>query len=479
MTHEKKGLKKKSENISDWYNDIVIKSELADYGPAKGTMVIRPYGYALWERVQEVFNVIIKKNGVQNAYFPMLIPMSFLQKEKEHVKGFSPELAVVTIGGGETLKEPLAVRPTSETIMYAMFAKWIHSWRDLPLQINQWSNVVRWEKRTYLFLRTSEFLWQEGHTAHATHEGSIAMTKKALEWYRQIFEDYLAIPVVMGAKSVTERFAGAVTTYCVESLMPDGKALQSATSHDLGQNFSKPFDITFQTKEGTNEHVFQTSWGLSTRVLGGLFLTHGDDDGLILPPKIAPTQVVIIPIRKSDADEELIEYCRSITDELEASGIRAKLDDRDTVMPGRKFNEWEIRGVPVRLEIGEKELREKSVTVVLRDLKDKQTKSFAEFLSGISALLTDMQKRLFDTQVQFLKANTFDVNTYEEFKKVMSTTRGFLRAYWCEDPICEKGIKEDTKATTRCLPLEEKEGTGICVHCGKPANHRWLFAQSY
>ena len=482
MAFEKKELKKKSENISNWYNDVVLKAELADYGPVKGTMVIRPYGYALWEAVQRIFDAMIKQAGVQNAYFPLFIPMSFLEKEKEHVKGFTPQLAIVTHGGGEKLAEPLVVRPTSETIMYAMFSKWIQSYRDLPLLLNQWCNIVRWEKRTYLFLRTTEFLWQEGHTAHATHKEAIAFAKKAHEWYRQVFEDYFAMPVVLGRKSTTEQFAGASASLTVEALMPDGKALQSATSHDLGQNFSKVFDIQFTNKEGKREYVWQTSWGLTTRSLGGLFLVHGDDDGLILPPKVAPIQIVIIPIIKTGVDpHKLLNYCHDIRQKLEKEQVRVHIDDRDMLSVGRKFNEWELKGVPVRIEIGEKELQNNSVAITTRDGQIKTTMSADQFVSqdSLRPLFDAVQEALFDKQKAFLASRTFKTDSYEEFKKIMSSTKGFIHALWCEDAACEKAIKDETKATTRCLPIDAKEEQGICIHCGKPATHRWIFGQSY
>lgn len=480
MVFEKKELKKKSVNISDWYNDVVLKAELADYGPVKGTMVIRPYGYALWETVQRVFDGMIKSAGVQNAYFPLFIPMSFLEKEKEHVKGFSPQLAIVTHGGGEKLAEPLVVRPTSETIMYAMFSKWIQSYRDLPLLLNQWCNIVRWEKRTYLFLRTTEFLWQEGHTAHKTHEEAIEFAKKAHEWYRQVFEDYFAMPVILGKKSTSEQFAGASASLTVEALMPDGKALQSATSHDLGQNFSKVFDIQFTNKEGKREYVWQTSWGLTTRSLGGLFLVHGDDDGLILPPKVAPYQIVIVPILRSASseDQSAHTYVKRMYDALTSSGIRVIIDDSDD-STGRKFNTWELKGVPVRIEIGSQEIINKMVTIVLRDTHEKKQIKWKECVMQIEGILTSMQKRLFDKQKAFLATRTFTTDSYEEFKKIMGTTKGFIHAFWCEDAACEKAIKDETKATTRCLPLGAKEEKGICIHCGKPAHHRWIFGQSY
>ena len=480
MAFEKKELKKKSENLSDWYTDVILKAELADYAPVKGTMVIRPYGYALWEAVQEIFNRMMKTKGVENAYFPLFIPHSLLEKEKEHVKGFSPELALVTIGGGEKLKDPLVVRPTSETIMYAMYAKWVHSWRDLPILINQWNNVVRWEKRTYLFLRTTEFLWQEGHTAHETEKEAIDMALTAFEWYRQVFEEYLAIPIYQGTKSESEKFAGAKTTYTNEALMPDGKALQIATSHNLGQNFSKVFDIQFAARDGKMDHVWQTSWGLSTRALGGLFLTHGDDNGVILPPKIAPVQMIIMPIMKKDADTSvLLARCAEIRETLVNSGIRVKVDTREEPSVGRRFNEWEVKGVPVRLEVGERELAADTVVLARRDTGEKITVARKEILVTVQKMLDDIQKSLYEKAKKFLDGNTHDAATYDEFKNIMSATRGFIRAFWCEEVACEAKVKEETKASTRLLPMGAKDETGTCVRCGKPASHRWLFAQSY
>lgn len=478
---EKKELKKKSENLSDWYTDVILKAQLADYAPVKGCMVIRPYGYALWEAVQEALNQMMKMAGVQNAYFPLFIPHSLLEKEKQHVEGFSPELAVVTIAGGERLKDPLVVRPTSETIMYAMYAKWVHSWRDLPILINQWNNVVRWEKRTYLFLRTTEFLWQEGHTAHETEDEAMDMVMKALEWYRRIYEEYFAMPVVLGKKSQSEKFAGAKTTYTIEALMPDGKALQGATSHNLGQNFSKPFEIAFQNREGKLDFVWQTSWGLSTRSLGGLFLTHGDDNGVVLPPKIAPIQVVIMPILRKDSakGKEILGYCTKIKEELENVGLRTRLDAREEPSAGRRFNEWEVKGVPLRFEVGEKELEANMVTVARRDTGEKQTIRREDLRTTTQKLLVDIQSALLAKAKAFLTDNTHDAANFEEFEKIMSTTRGLIRAFWCEEAACEAAIKEKTKAATRCLPLEEKEEHGTCVRCQKPAIHRWLFGQSY
>lgn len=492
---EKKEITKKSQNIPEWYNDVVVKAELADYAPVKGTMVIRPYGYAIWEKVQEIFNRMMKSKGVQNAYFPLFIPYSLLEKEKEHVKGFSPELAIVTIGGGEKLKDPLVIRPTSETIMYAMYAKWVQSWRDLPILINQWNNVVRWEMRTYLFLRTTEFLWQEGHTAHETEEEAVEMAKTALEWYRQVYEEYYAIPVILGTKSDTEKFAGAKTTYTVEALMPDGKALQGATSHNLGQNFSKPFDIHFQNRKGKTDYVWQTSWGISTRSLGGLVLVHGDDDGLILPPKIAPYQVVEVPVMAGgpvvgNALEDaraFYNYLTSIQKDLEDSGITVKLDAPGKEIfehglsesIGRLRNKWEVRGVPIRFEIGPKEIINEEITVVRRDTLEKIIIKKKDAVITVQKLLKEIQESLYKKAKKFLDENTHMVSSYDELKRIMETKRGFIKAFWCEDAVCEKKIKDETKATARCLPLDAKEEKGACIYCGKSAKHRWLFAQAY
>lgn len=477
---EKKELKKKSDNISDWYNDVVLKAELADYAPVKGTMVIRPYGYAIWERVQSILDGMFKAGGVQNAYFPLFIPHSLLDKEKTHVKGFSPELAVVTIGGGEELKDPLVVRPTSETIMYEMYSKWIGSWRDLPMLINQWNNVVRWEKRTYLFLRTTEFLWQEGHTVHETEEDAVKMQETALEWYRQTYEEYYAMPVITGKKSETEKFAGAKTTYTVEALMPDGKALQACTSHNLGQNFSRPFDISFQSRDGQQEYAWQTSWGFSTRSLGGLFLTHGDDSGIVLPPKLAPIQVVMIPIGKNDtrSANKTASYMESLEKELRDAHV-SFFTDSSVISVGRKFNKWEVKGVPLRFEIGDEEIDSHMITVFRRDTLERIKIKRENVVSETKKLLIEIQRSLFKRAQKFLEDNTHDVSDYAEFKKTMETTRGFLRAFWCENEDCEAKIKAETKASTRCLPLNAKEETGVCIYCGKDAKHRWYFAQAY
>ncbi|HLD24717.1 MAG TPA: proline--tRNA ligase [Patescibacteria group bacterium] len=479
---EKKELKKKSDNLSDWYTDVVLKAQLADYSPVPGAMVIRPYGYAIWENVQKIMDGYMKAAGLENAYFPLFIPHSLLEKEKEHVEGFSPELAIVTVGGGVKLKDPLVVRPTSETIMYAMYAKWIHSWRDLPVLINQWNNVIRWEKRTYLFLRTMEFLWHEAHTAHETEKEAVDMCLTAQEWYRKIYEEYYAIPSYTGTKSKSEKFAGAKDTYTVELLMPDGKVLQGATSHNLAQNFSVPFEIEFQNREGKLDHVWQTSYAITTRSIGALVLVHGDDNGLVLPPKIAPIQVVIMPILKKGEDSsKLFTYADEIKVTLANGGVRSKLDTRDEPSVGRRFNEWEVKGVPVRFEVGGNELADESVTIVRRDTGDKVTVKRKDMLVTVEKILKDIQNTLFMKAKKHLEANTHEAATFEEFTNLMQTTRGFIRAFWCEEASCEAAIKEKTKASTRCLPSESgKAGEGgVCVHCGKPSLHRWLFGQSY
>jgi prolyl-tRNA synthetase len=490
---EKKQLTKKSEDISGWYTDVILKSELADYAPVKGTMVIRPYGFAIWERVQEILNPWMKKAGIKNAYFPLFIPHSLLEKEKEHVKGFSPELAIVTIGGGETLKDPLVVRPTSETIMYEMYAKWVQSWRDLPLLINQWNNVVRWEKRTYLFLRTSEFLWQEGHTAHETEKEDIDMCLMVLEWYRKIYEEYFAMPVVLGTKSDTEKFAGAKTTYTAEALMPDGKALQVGTSHNLGQNFSKPFNIHFQNRMGKNDFAWQTSWAISTRSIGGLVLEHGDDNGLVLPPKLAPTKVVILPILGKE-DEKVLKLCQEIKSKIEAYNsvfpgeVQVWTDPTKTV--GWKTNDAELRGVPIMIAVGRKEVEENSVGINTRlssdanrdDVHDDTRKQYVgveKIGIKVEEMLAFLQNALFEKAKKFLDENTHNVTSYEKFKEVMAGKRGFLKSFWCGGQECEKKIKDETKASTRCLPLNPKVEEGVCIYCQKPAKHRWIFAQSY
>ncbi len=481
---EKKELKKRSVDLSEWYTDVLQKAEIADYGPVRGTMVFRPYGYAIWEIVQNAFNEFMKEADVKNAYFPMFIPMSLINREKEHVEGFSPELAVVTKAGGEDLAEPIVVRPTSETIMYEMYKKWVSSWRDLPLKINQWNSVVRWEKRTHLFLRTSEFLWQEGHTAHETEGEATDMVFLALEWYRRIYEDYFALPALLGVKSDSEKFAGAKTTYTIEALMPDGKALQAATSHNLGQNFSKAFEITFQNRESTTDFVWQTSWGMSWRALGGLFLTHGDDHGLILPPRVATYQVVIIPVGGTDDPSTSLRasldgYVEEVVRELSGSGIRVYVDNRDGQTVGRKFNEWEVKGVPLRVEIGPREVSDKSLTVVRRDDGEKLSVKLESLIDEVNSLLDGIQDSLYQKASKFLSDHTYEAKNYDEFRGIMSEKRGFIRALWCGNPECEIKIKEETKASTRLRRIDENVNEGECVYCKKPASQVWYFAQAY
>lgn len=464
---------KKSTDFAKWYTEVILKAELADYAPVKGCMVIRPYGYALWEKTQQFLDKLIKEKGVGNAYFPLFIPEKYLNLEKEHVAGFAPHMAVVTMAGGEELKEKLVVRPTSETIMYEMYKQWYHSYRDLPVLINQWNNIVRWEKRTYLFLRTSEFLWQEGHCAFATHEENLAMVLWALQVYQKTYNDLMAIYGIAGVKSETEKFAGADKTYSFEILMPDGKALQSCTSHDLGQNFSKAFDWTVQDEKGEKLYPHQNSWGFSTRSIGGLIMAHGDDAGLVLSPQIAPIQVVIIPIPGSAP--EVFNYAKEIYEQLKKDGTRAVLDTEEGQSAGFKFNKWELKGVPLRIEIGEKEMKDGVLTAAIRYSHEKKTVKKEE----IGALLEEIQHSMFNAHEKFTQDHTFKVQSYNEFKKIMETTRGFIKAFWCEDKTCEEKIKEGTKATTRCLPLDSKEEKGKCIYCQKPATHRWLFAQAY
>ncbi len=467
-------LPKKSVDLSGWYNAIVQQAQLADYGPAKGTMILRPYGYAIWEEVQRNLDADIKAAGVENAYFPLFIPESLLHKEKEHIDGFSPELAVVTIGGNEQLAEPLVVRPTSETIMYDAYSRWIKSWRDLPVRINQWNNVVRWEKRTYLFLRTSEFLWQEGHTAHATHDEAKAMVQWGIETYAKLYRDIFALPGYLGKKSETEKFAGADTTFTYEMMMPEGKALQSCTSHDLGQNFAQSFDIQFQNKEGKREHVWQTSWGLSTRSIGGLILVHGDDKGLRLPPRLAPTQIIILPVR---ADEALLNTCQDLARDLRAVGCRVKIDADDHESIGWKINEWELKGVPLRIEIGKRELEAGALKLVRRDNGEIIQVALADIVTEAPKILDAIQANLLAQATELLHGNTHEVSTWDDFVARMAGERGFLKVSWCGLASCEKEIKEKTKATTRCMAQDGVPGT--CIHCGQPATAQWYFAQSY
>lgn len=474
---EKKQLVKKSENFSQWYVEVVLRSELADYAPVKGCQVFRPYGFAVWENIKDILDREIKKAGVKNAYFPLFIPEKFLKKEKEHIEGFSPELAVVAFGGGKELKEKLVVRPTSETIIYEMYSKWIKSWRDLPLKINQWANVVRWEKRPRLFLRTTEFLWQEGHTCHSNYQEALEEAKRALKMYVDFYREYLAIDGVFGKKSPAEKFPGAEDTYTYEMLMPDGKALQGCTSHNLAQNFSKPFNIRFLDKEGKERFVWQTSWGITTRCIGAVVMVHGDDQGLIFPPKIAPIQIIIIPILDGKNDKVLIDKAEEIKEKL--TNFRVEIDKRREYSPGWKFNQWELKGVPVRLEIGPREVKEKKVTLARRDNFQKIEIPLSLLSQKIKETLDSIQKHLFEKSSQFLKKATREVFDYASFKKIMEGERGFVRAFWCGNPECEEKIKRETKATIRVLPDKAPEEKGRCIYCQKPAKKRWLFAQAY
>ncbi|MEK7525764.1 MAG: proline--tRNA ligase [Patescibacteria group bacterium] len=479
----KKGLTKKSENISDWYHDIVLRAGLADYSEVKGSMIIKPYGYAIWEHVQQTLDSWFKEGGVQNAYFPLFIPYSLLKKEKEHVEGFSPELAIVTHAGGEELAEPLVVRPTSETIMYETFSKWIQSYRDLPLLINQWCNVVRWEKRTYPFLRTTEFLWQEGHTVHTSEEGAMEMVLKALGWYKKFYKEHFAISPYVGLKSGSERFAGAKATYSVELVIPDGKALQAATSHNLSDHFAKVFDIQFLNEKGEKQYPHQTSWGLSTRSIGGLILSHGDDSGLVMPPRVAPHQVVILAIGSAeDSERSKIEsVIQDYATELKKAGIRVVVDLDTTHSMGYRINEWELKGVPLRLEIGKREIADGKATAVRRDTFAKNQLDVKNLVSEVSSLLDKIQADLLAQSEKIKRELTVDVASYDDFKKTLIEHRSFIRAPWCEDAACEANIKEETKATSRILELDQidqKESLS-CFACGKPAFRRWLFAQAY
>lgn len=476
MAHEP-ALTPRSENFSKWYNQVVVQTDMADYGEARGTMIIPPYGYRTWELISGALDAEIKAAGVENAYFPLFIPMRLLEKEQSHVEGFSPHLAVVTHGGGKKLEEPLAVRPTSETIMYPKYSQMVKSWRDLPILINQWNNVVRWELRTTLLLRTMEFLWQEGHTVHATHEESWTEVLRALSMYERVYREKLAIPGIAGVKSASEKFAGADATTTLELLMPDGRSLQGCTSHDLGQNFAKAFGISFQTKTGGKEYAWQTSWGFTTRSMGALIMVHGDDKGLRMPPEVAPVQVVIIPIGRDNAAVE--REVRLTEFELKQLGIRVKVDWRDNLTTGAKYHDWELKGVPVRFEIGMSEVTGPSVKAFRRDIGERIQIGKDYLAEDTTILLADIQTTMLHQAEQFLAEHTHDVATYPEFKEIMGGERGMIRAFWCEKPECETAIKEETKASTRCLSFDAKEEKGKCVHCGDKATHRWMFAQSY
>lgn len=477
----------RSENYSRWYTDVVQRAEMADYAPVKGCMVIRPYGYTLWENIQEGLDSRFKATGHVNAYFPLFIPQSYIQKEAEHVAGFSPELAVVTHGGGKELEEPLIVRPTSETVIGHMYSQWVRSYRDLPLLINQWANVVRWEKRPRLFLRTTEFLWQEGHTAHATAEEAQEETLRMLEVYRDFAEADAAIPVISGRKSESEKFAGGVASYTIEAMMGNKWALQSGTSHFLGQNFAKAFDIQYLDQNNELQYCWTTSWGVSTRMVGAVIMVHGDDQGLILPPKIAPIQLVIVPIwRGEEEKEEVLKAVEDITatlrqaqDNALGEKVRYKVDDREEYSPGWKFNEWEMRGVPLRLEIGPRDVAKGQVTLARREEGDRITAPQEGLAQRLGDLLDDIQQSLFRRAKGFLDENSFEVDDYEEFKRIIGGDGGFIYAYWCGSSECEAAIKDETKATIRCIPFDQKGEVGRCIRCGEEAREQAVFARAY
>jgi prolyl-tRNA synthetase len=468
-----------SEDFSRWYTDTIRRAELADYSPVKGCMVLRPYGYAIWELMQQGLDRRFKATGHVNAYFPLFIPESLLRKEASHVEGFAPQVAWVTKGGEDDLEERLVVRPTSEAIIGTMYAKWIQSWRDLPILINQWANVVRWEKVTRPFLRTTEFLWQEGHTAHETEQEAEEETLRMLGVYREFAEQDLAMPVIAGRKTESEKFAGALRTYSIEALMADGRALQAGTSHNLGQNFARVFDITFQARDKSLQHVWQTSWGVSTRLVGGVIMTHGDDSGLVLPPKVAPHQVVVVPISRGNWQETVLPAARDIAGRLSAAGVRVTLDDRDAYTPGWKFSEWELRGVPLRLEIGPRDIENRQVVLARRDTREKSVTPMDGLEAEVRRLLDAIQIGLFERAVRFRDEHTTATTSYEEFKAIMEGRPGFVVAPWCGDEACEARIKADTQATIRNLPLEPRAGTGACIQCGRPAETMASFAKAY
>jgi prolyl-tRNA synthetase len=469
---------KRSEDYSQWYLDIVMKAEMADYAPVKGCMVIRPWGYAIWEHMQRALDDMFKATGHSNAYFPLLIPQSFLQKEAEHVQGFAPECAVVTRGGDKELEEPLVIRPTSETIIWAMYKKWIQSWRDLPLLYNQWANVVRWEMRTRLFLRTAEFLWQEGHTAHATAQEAVEEAERMLGIYKNFAENWMAIPVLTGKKSEGQKFPGAVTTYAIEAMMQDGKALQAGTSHYLGQNFAKAFDVQFQDKDGKLSYVYATSWGVSTRLVGALVMSHSDDAGLVLPPKLAPVQVVIIPIFKAGADNAAISTAAVRIAEPFDEHVRVKVDDRDNVSPGWKFNEWELKGVPIRIELGPKDLEKGQAVLVRRDTGEKMFIPQEEIALKVPELLEEIQASLLAKARKRLEESCRPVDSFDAFKKEIEEKGGFLYAPWCGSAECENRISDETKATIRVIP-DQAEECPACMICGKGPAKRVPFAKAY
>jgi prolyl-tRNA synthetase len=471
----------RKENFSEWYNQLVIKAELADYAPVRGCMVVRPYGWALWENIQQALDRRFKATGHVNAAFPFFIPMSFMEKEKQHVEGFSPELAVVTHGGGQKLEEPLVVRPTSETVIGHMYSKWIKSYRDLPVLINQWGSVVRWEMRTKLFLRTSEFYWQEGHTAHATQDEAEEETLQMLDVYADYAITDAAVPVIKGRKSESEKFAGALRSYTIEAMMGDKRALQSGTSHNLGQNFARAFDIQYLDKSNEQQYCWTTSWGLSTRFIGAIIMTHGDDQGLVLPPKLAPFQVVLVPIYRNEEDKALVmPVINRIKNELSAVGIRLKLDNRYEVTPGYKFNDWEMRGVPLRIEIGPKDVANESVAFARRDILGRAGKSFVSqtgLVEQVQDTLTDIQASLLKKATDFRDNNIHEAREIGSLKEIAK--EGWAFACWCGGEDCENEIRAITRTTNRCMPLQAPKETGTCVNCGKTTNEKAYFARAY
>lgn len=475
----------RSQDYSAWYIDIVREAKLADYSPVKGCMVIRPRGYALWEEMQKVLDTMFKETGHQNAYFPMLIPESFLKKEAEHVEGFSPELAVVTHAGGEELEEPLVLRPTSETIIWSMFKKWIHSHRDLPIKINQWANVIRWEKRTRLFLRTTEFLWQEGHTAHETAEEAEEETLQMLEVYRRFAEDYLAIPVFTGVKTESEKFAGAVKTYCIEAMMQDKKALQAGTSHNLGQNFGKAFEVKYQTRDGSLADVWASSWGVSTRLMGALIMTHSDDKGLVIPPRLAPIQVVCIPIFNKKNKDIILPHAQDLFSRLKKASFKTDIDLDDQNSTGWRLSEWELLGVPIRLEVGPKDMENFQVTLARRDTGEKEAVKLDNLEERVASLLEEIQKNMYERALSFREANTYmNIDSYKDLTSLYDGGEGgFILGNWCGCPSCEEKVKNDLKVTIRCIPLDQinkkLEDNEKCLICGKQAKVKVLLAKSY
>ena len=490
-----KHLTKRSEDYSKWYNELVVKANLAENSAVRGCMVIKPYGYAIWERMQEILDRKFKETGHSNAYFPLFVPKSLFEAEEKNAEGFAKECAIVThyrlendpenkgklrVDTKAKLEEELIVRPTSEAVIWSTYKNWIQSYRDLPILINQWANVVRWEMRTRLFLRTSEFLWQEGHTAHESKNEAIDEAILINDLYADFIQNYLAVPVIKGLKSESEKFAGAIDTYCVEALMQDGKALQAGTSHFLGQNFAKAFDVKYTNKKGKLEYVWATSWGVSTRLMGALIMSHGDDNGLVLPPELAPYQVVIVPIYKTNDEHKMVEkVCNSIKENLIKSGIRVHFDNRDTLKPGFKFNEYELKGVPLRIAIGPRDIKNKIVEIARRDTMTKCSIKQSDVVKYISSELKAIQEDLFKNAQNFQKQNTVEVDNFEEFKKVIDNTGGFVYAHWDGTPQTEKIIKEKTKATIRCIPIISNDKSGFCVYSGKPSSRRVLFAKAY